>query len=461
MNQQGRNGRRRLIWQPRAASAGTVVMALACVTLAAWLSHRYSVEADWTSTGRHALAPASLELLGRTTAPLDITAYTRNEPEVRDAVRRFIDHYRRHKPDIALQFINPDTVPDEVRNLGISVNGEMILKYEGRLEHVRSDSEQEFANALQRLLRPGERWLAFVEGHGERSALGRANHDLGLWAEQLRQRGYRVQPVNLAETRAIPDNTGVLVIAGPGTAYLPGEADLVRRYMERGGAVLWLADPGRDAGLPLLEDLFGVTTAPGIIIDTAGRLVGLEDPTITLVTASLYGAHPALKDFSLTTFFPTAGAIRQHGNSGWEWTALLTTGNHAWLETGPLQGDVQRDAGADLPGPLTIGAALTWTRTKGGADGADGTQRAVVVADGDFLSNTYVSSSGNLELGLRIINWLSRDEELISIPPRTAGDTQLDMSPAALGFLGIFFMLILPAAFLACGFSVWWRRSRL
>jgi len=443
----------------RLASAGTALLILVLAALLAWLSIRYPMEADWTSAGRHTLSPASVELLARLSGPLEVTAYAREVPELRDLVRRVIDRYRRYKPDLSLQFVNPDVVPDQVRSLGVTVNGELVLKYKDRIEHVRSDKEQEFANALQRMLRAQDRWLAFVEGHGERSAVGRANHDLSLWAQQLKQRGYHFQPVNLAETQAVPDNTSVLIVAGPQAPFLPGEVNIILRYLDQGGNLLWLSDPGATQGLDALAARLGVSPAAGTVIDTAGQLLGLDDPTIALVTASLYAPHPALKDFTLTTFLPTTGALLQVPGSEWTWSPLLFTGNHAWLESGPLQGEVRKDA-ADMQGPLTLGAALTRAGS-GPAGTAAAEQRAVIVADGDFVSNTYVSNSANLELGTRLISWLARDEDLISIPARTAGDMQLEMNSTLLGSLGVLFFLVLPLGLLATGIAVWWRRSRL
>ena len=441
------------------ASMGTAMLVLALAGLLAWLSIRFPLEADWTSAGRHTISPASAELLGKLAGPLEITAYAREEPPLRDLVRRFTDRFRRHKPDLSLQFVNPDVVPDQVRSLGVTVNGELILKHHDRVEHVRTDSEQEFANALQRILRVNERWLAFVEGHGERSAVGQANHDLSLWAQQLKQRGYHFQPVNLAETQAVPDNTSVLIVAGSQTAYLPGEVNIILRYLDQGGNLLWLTDGGAIQGLEALATRYGVSLPAGTVIDTAGQLLGLNDPTVALVTASLYGPHPALKDFTLTTFLPTAGAIVPLSGSEWALTPLLSTGNHAWLESGTLQGEVRIDT-SDLHGPLTLGAALT--RAGPGKQGTKATeQRAVIVADGDFLSNTYVSNSANLELGLRLINWLGGDEDLIAIPARSAGDTQLEMNSMLLGSLGVLFFLVLPLGLLTTGITVWWRRSRL
>jgi ABC-type uncharacterized transport system involved in gliding motility auxiliary subunit len=442
-------------WRPRLAAAATALLLVAAAVLLAWLSQRHGVETDWTRAGRHTLSDASVALLRRLEEPLEITAYAREDPALRALVTRFVGRYRRHRGDIRFAFVNPDVVPDEVRSLGIAVDGELVLRYRGRVEHVRTDSEQEFANALQRLLRPGERWIAFTEGHGERSAVGRANPDLAVWADQLRQRGFRFQPVNLGETQAIPDNTSVLVIAGPRLPFLPGELNIVRRFLDEGGNLLWLADPDQGVTLAPLDEMLGIRLPAGTVIDTASRLVGLDDPTIALVTASLYGPHAALDGFKLTTLLPTAGALEPRAGTGWSWTPLLSTGNHAWLEAGPLAGEVSMDAGTDRPGPLVLAAALTRPRPGGGE------QRIAVVADGDFLSNTYVSSGANLELGLRLVNWLAGDEALITIPARTAGDTQLDMDPVLLGSLGVVFLLLLPLTLLGTGIAIWWRRSRL
>ncbi|HEY7841784.1 MAG TPA: GldG family protein [Gammaproteobacteria bacterium] len=438
---------------------GALIILLA--TLLGWLSTRHYSQWDWTAAGRHSLSDASTSVLRQFDGKVEITAYAREQPELRDMLQRFVDRYRRVRPDIALLFVNPDAVPDEVRNLGVSVNGELVLRYENRVEHVRVLSEQEFTNALQRLLRSRERWLAFVEGHGERSVLGQGNHDFGHFAQQLRQRGFRLQPLNLAETRTVPDNTAVLVLAGSRMPFLPGELQLVLEYLQRGGSLLWLSDPGGPPGFEPLAAVLGIELPPGTVIDLAGQLLGINDPTVALVTTSLYGEHPVLSGFAYSTIYPAAGAIVTGTGDGWRAQPLLTTGTHTWLETGPLSGEVGLDKGADVEGPLTLGVALERDveRKEGGE--ARAPQRAVVIADGDFLSNTYIGNTGNLELGLRLVNWLSFEDDMISIPARTAGDTQLEIDSILLGMSGIFFLIVLPLALLLTGLGIWWRRSRL
>jgi len=376
------------------------------VGLLAWLSQKHSVEYDWTATGRHTLSQASRDLLAKMPDQIDVTSYARENSLLRDAIKKFIAKYQRHKPDIVLRFVNPDAVPDEVRNLGISVDGEIIVHYQERSEHVKSDSEQVFTNALQRLARNQERWIAFVEGHGERNALASANHDLSDWVKQLFNQGYRVQPINLSETQTIPDNTGILVIAGPRIDYLPGELEIILNYINAGGNLLWLQEPGPLYKLDALATALSLNFIPGAVIDYAGQLIGINDPSIALVTKTLYSPHAITNDFEFTTLFPMAVAIELLESDKWLSKPILSTGDHTWSETAKLEGTVDFNEETDTQGPLTIGISLERdVDLEQGDELVTKQQRIIVMGDGDFLSNTYLANSGNNELSTRIINW--------------------------------------------------------
>jgi len=443
-------------------STCNIVLILALFILFAWLSARYSFEADLTRTGRHTLSNVSVQILEQAKHPLKISAYARDDTELRLLITKFVGKFQSVKPDITLQFVNPDSAPDEVRQLGININGELILNYEDRIEHVKSNSEQEFVNAMQRLLRGNERWLAFIEGHGERNPNGKANHDLGEWVAQLKYRGFNFRPLNLAESKAIPNNTSVMIIASPLISFLPGEFSIISDYLNEGGNLLWLIDPGEKNDLKPIAELLGITVLPGVVIDTAAQLLGINDPTITLTTARLYPEHPITRDFDLTVFFPKATAITALARPDWLTRPVLNSGNHTWLEIGKLEGEVDFDPEKEQKGPLSLGLSLerqlsTYQNDKG----SEKQQRVLVIGDGDFLSNTYVGNNGNLELGMRMMNWLSSDDKLLAIPPETIEDAQLEMSQLLLGMLGLCFLLLFPLGFLGTGFFVWRHRKKL
>lgn len=445
---------------------------LSMVGLCGWIATRYNVPMDWTASGRNTLSEASKQLLDSLQARVHVTVFAREEELLRRHISQLLGRYRRHKPGLEFEFVNPDTVPDRVRELGISVDGEMLIEYEGRSEHLKTVSEQTLTNALQRVARAGDRWLAYLTGHGERRLLGEANHDLGDWGKQLEARGFNIQALNLAQTGTVPDNTTVLVIAGPKVDLLPGEIELINGYVDDGGNLLWLHDPGQANDLESLAELLGVEFVSGTIIDPTTQLYGIDNPSFILVTN--YAHHAVTRAFDLLTLFPQAAGIRTADPIGsWTKASLLTTGNQGWSETGKLQGTVQFDEDADVKGAFDIAIALTRsiehqgeypTFTPGTGESDDAAprqQRIVVVGDGDFLSNSYLGNGGNLDLGSNMINWLSADDSLIAIPSKTAPDLGLSLSQTSIAIIGLGSLLGLPVLLLATGFTIWIRRRRL
>ncbi len=423
------------------------------VTLAGWLSSHHHWAWDWSDNARNSLSESSQRLLQLLEASLKITSFAPENPALRQQIRDIVARYQRYRPDIRLAFVNPARQPTLTRELGIRVMGELRLEYQGRSENLRQLDEQHLSNAIQRLLQRGERWIVAIEGHGERKLSGQANFDLGGFGAELQRKGYRLQSQDLSTAPVIPDNTGLLLIAGPQTDYLPDEVTLIRDYLKRGGNLLWLRDPGESHGLESLEQATGVTHLPGIIVDANGARVGLDDPTVALVTR--YPDHPAVLGFDLITLFPRAEGLEVAAPAGWEVTSLLATLPRTWNETGPVEGEVTRDpAQGEMAGPLAIGIALT--RIRGGQE-----QRLLVTGDGDFLSNAFLGNGGNLALGLKLIRWLTGDDRLLEIPASTSHDLVLDFSPTLGIIIGLGLLLALPLLLAGTGLLIWWRRHRL
>ena len=395
--------------QLRLQGIAFVVLLLAAAGLLAWLSTRYTHQWDWTAGGRNSLA-----LLSRMPGPVNVTAFARESGmrPVRKNIQQLVDLYRRYKPDMHLEFINPDTAPEQVRREGITLDGELIVSYQGRSEHVKQLSEQTLTNTLQRLLRGAQRHIVFTTGHGERDPHGRANFDYGEWVRQLQDKGISADTINLAQHPSIPADTSLLVIAGPRVDFLAGEVKLVQEYLKRGGNLLWLHDPGALHGLQPVAQELGLTFAPGTIVDPTTRQLGISDPAFTIVAS--YDDQAIVRDFRVITIFPQACGLQVKAKADWHSTPFLQTAPDSWSETGALHGVVTFDKGKDIAGPLNIGVALhrtitTTTTPAAGAqthDPSDKTrapatheQRVVIVGDGDFLSNSFLGNQGNLDLG--------------------------------------------------------------
>jgi ABC-type uncharacterized transport system involved in gliding motility auxiliary subunit len=449
---------------------------LAVLGLLAWLSTRYVFQADWTAGGRNTLSEGSVKLLQRMEGPIRITAFAREDEALRGHIKDVVERYQRAKADVMLSFVNPDAEPQRVRDLGITLDGELLVEYQGRQEKIQDLSEQSLSNALQRVALSGERWIVFLEGHGERAPKGQANHDLGEWVRELERSGLKTQRINLAKNPAIPDNTAVLVIAGPQVDLLPGEATLIQQYLDKGGNLFWLGEPGGLHGLETVAEMLGVSFLPGTVVDATTQLFGIQNPAFALVAE--YPPHPILRDFAAVTLFPMASALELDDGGDWQSTPLLRTLPRSWSETGEIEGEIRFDEGTgERAGPLTIGVALTRTfdrpeseagqnaeqtveDTGPGEDSEGREQRVVVIGDGDFLSNAYLGNGANLDLGLNIIRWLTRDEQFIDIRVKPAPDLTLTLSNTASAVIGIGFLFVVPLALLAGGITIWYRRRR-
>jgi len=430
------------------------LLLMAATAMAGWLSQRHSLIWDWSDGARNSLSETSKSLLDRLDSTLKITCFAPENSQLRLQISEFINRYQRHRNNIEFEFLDPSRHPALVRELGIQVTGELRLEYSGGSENLDQIDEQSISNAIQRLLQQGERWILAIEGHGERRFDRQANHDLGLFGAELKKKGFRIQPVDLSIQRQIADNTSALILAGPQTSLLQGETDQIVEYIKRGGNLLWLLDPGSlPATLKPLADLFGLVLLPGTIVDANGAGLGLEDPALALVSS--YPDHPITRQIESLTLYPHATALESKPTDNWHTTPLLQTLTNSWNESGPLRGEIERNpASGEKAGPLDIG--LAFSRHQLGKE-----QRVMVIGDGDFLSNTYLGNGGNLNLGLSLMRWLTRDDSLIDIPARPVSDKQLNLTPFSGILIALTFLVLLPLLLTLAGLAIWWRRRKL
>lgn len=421
--------------------------------LLSWTSNRYALQYDWTLSKRNTLSDASIKILQQMNQPLQFTVYATESEEVRKPINDLIERYKQHKADIQYSFIDPNLQPALVRESGVQTNGEVVLHYGQKSEHLRRPTEANYSNAMQRLLRSHDRWILFITGHGERDPKRNANHDLSVWADQLSKRGLRVNSYQLAQSAIIPDNTATLVIASPLVNYLPGEVEIIKKYLENGGNLLWLMEPGDLHGLQPIADMLKLQPMAGTLVDKTSKTFGIKDHSFLVIAE--YPMHDITRDMAVYTLFPQARGIQYQPQPGWQYTELLKSSANSWVETGALDGNEVYQAERDSLGPVSFGLILTRKLQQAKKTRE---QRIIVIGDGDFLSNTYLGNVGNMELGYNIVNWLNQDDQFLAIPVHSAVDKQLLLDNTQLAALGIFFFFIVPLGFFLLSVAIWYRR---
>jgi ABC-type uncharacterized transport system involved in gliding motility auxiliary subunit len=431
--------------------------ALLCVVIAvclAALSARFGFTADWSAGARATLTPQSRSLLNQLNGPLRVTSYAR-PGALRAKTRLLVERYRRFKRDITLKFVDPDLDPVATQDANITANGELVLTWHGRTQHVTDLDEPDFSDALVRLARGGNKLVAFITGNGERDATGTSAADLGNFVKRLSARGVRALPLNLANAAEVPRNANLVVLANPQAALLPTSVQKLEDYVANGGNLLWLSEPGSDdLGLAPLAEALGIKRLPGMLLDT-GSTTGSGDPRLLVTTH--YPSSTITNGFDVNTVFPQAAVLAALSGAEWNTQPILQSGAHSWNQTAPVdpaQVAFDPDSG-ELKGPLTFGYALS--RLSPSPD--KNQQRVVVIGDGDFLSNAYLSDAGNQAFGERVFDWLLGDDALASVPP-AAPDIALKPTRAELGILTFGYLIALPVILILIGLAISWRRRR-
>lgn len=431
-----------------------VVLLFGCVVAGGWLIARHDRYWDWTRAGANSLRAESVAILRSLEAPLRATVFSAADSPQGKAIERLLARYRREPPGLSVRFVDPQRFPEQARAARVSVAGQVMLEYRGRRETLEQIGERTLSAAIARLASPRVPWVAVLEGHGERRIDGTAPADLGRFGAELKERGFLVRSLDLTNAPEVPANTDLLVVTTPMIALFPGEAAGLAAYLERGGNLLWLIDPGPLNGLEVFLDALGIEPLPGTVVDS--RAAQFESETAAMAVITAFPQDSPGAGLKAPALLPGAVAFADRVGPDWTLEGRLTTGPLSWNETGRIAGNVSRDeVVGEQAGPLPVVLALT--RPLGGPGRV---QRVLVAGDGDFLSNAQIGAFGNRELALALVRWVSAEGGLYALPPLPSAPAGLVLDPGRRLLLGLGALLILPGFFVVCGFTVRWLRAR-
>ena len=442
-----------------------VVLFIALIFLLGFLANQYKFSKDITQANRNTLTTGSINVLKQMQGPITLTVFAseddvNNGDTFRQGIINFMARYQRTKPDINVKFISPIKEPKLAQENGIKEDGEVVVEYQKRSEHIRPPfAEQEMTNLFMRLSRTSQRAVMYLDGHGERNLIGLKNNDVGEFGKQLESKGLKFANLNLTIESEVPLNGSMLVIASPQKTISPIEAKKIKKFLESGGNLLWLLDDNNFRGLDEIAAYLGLSVSSGQVIDPAEKVEGVNE---NIASASSYGEHAITRNFMLGTRFSNAHEVNAKGtlDNGWEVSKLIEVSPNGWLESSQVMTNQKPtfDKSKDKPGPINIAVALQRVYGKKG-------QRVVVVGNGNFLSNTFITNGGNLDLGINMINWLSGDDNLISIQPMPLKDVNVTIPDNQMSFIiawTVFhsFEYFIPIGFFVLGILFWFKRRK-
>ena len=484
------------------ALAGTSILLVVTIVVALnYVLARQNRRWDLTAGGQYSLSDQTRQVLDTLAAPVRIRVFAR-EPDF-PRYRDLLEEYAYQSSRVTIDYIDADGQPMLARQYEVQTYGTIVFEYEGRVERVESDSEQELTNTLIKVVEGAEQTVYFLEGHGEKTHTAADEDGYSTVSAALELDNFEVGSLVLAQRGAIPDDATVVVAAGPRTDLLPGEIDALGAWLDRGGKLLLLLDPPDTGDEPAPEGLlglvreWGIEVGAGVVVDASGvgRLFGAD---ASVPVAADYPVHPITERFNLLTAYPLARSVSAAAGrpDGRIAQSFIETGPQSWQEAdidSLATGQVELDEEAgDRPGPVVIGMTVSApapapadsgdgadeeesaedgaaegspaetvddeSASDGGDDPAPPETRLAVIGDSDFASNAVVGIQGNRDLFLNTVNWLAQQENLISIRAREPEDRRLTLTAGAQRRVFWLSVLLLPAAILGAGVFTWLSR---
>ena len=407
------------------------------------------------------------------TKPVRVTVFARTEDFDRFKTR--LDDYQYLSKQLQVEYIDPEKRPSQAERLKENALGTIVLEYDGRVQRVTSDAEQDLTNGLIKVVQGQQPKVYFVQGHGERDIAGSDQAGYGGIAEELKGDNFLTEPLVLLQ-QEVPTDAAVVVIAGPKSDLLEPEVTKLKTHLAKGGKLLVLIDPPQNADAPPLANLIGllkdwsVEVGNNAVLDPMSQLRGAQ---ADVPVAAQYPYHQITNTFRLLTAYPYARSVKpiEGAPNGRTATSFVMTGRNSWAEsdlkrlTTKGEAEPQFDQG-DVQGPVSLAVAVSAPvegATPPPADGPDANTnkpetRLVVVGDSDFASNSVAGMGGNRDMFLNIVNWLAQQENLISVRPRNPEDRRITLTAGQDRMIFWFTMLILPGLIFLAGIQTWWRR---
>lgn len=455
-----------------------IVVILAVLVAVNFLANRYDKSYDSTSNKQFSLSDQSKKVINGLKGDIHITYFDRDSTFA--GAHNLLDRYSNMSPKVHVAYLDPVKKPQQAKAAGYSRDTTILVDSGTRKQSAKSLTEEEITGAIIRSLKTGERNACFLTGSGEHSLDDTTGGDgYGAVKSALESNNYKTRALSRADILPKPEPAGnntvnlgkpaeaakaeipkdctILVVAGPREVYPQPVVDAIKAYVENGGKALIMLDPsiklGKDdtnenTGLDAMLESWGVTLDKDLALDTSGigRVFGIgpEVPVVTNYESQAI-VNP-MKD--IPTAFPLVRTLDIKNTDKTTVDKLFSTGENSFATTNLSSGRITLNPKTDKKGPLLLAAAGTYNKNG----------RFVVVGSSTWLGNSLIRFQGNRDLFLNMMNWLSADEDLISIRPKEPSNQPLNVNAQRARMMFWLSVVFFPLAIVGIGLGTWWKR---
>ena len=433
---------------------------------------------DVTATRVFSLSQQTIQVLDELDTEVMANAFfvsANTDNSVRQQAEDLLNEFSRKTPNFQYRFLDPEL--NRAQAIKYNVVSYPSIVFEdtktGKVQGVINFTEQDFVTGILVSTDKQQKIIRILTGHGEsevnKNPTAESLKDTGfdLAISGLQRDNYQVQVLNLKQSNTIPEDTAALIIPGPKDDLDQNEYQTIKNYVDSGGRVLALFDPGTPKLFNNILNPYGITMGNELISDAVSNVAG---EMLTPMLQSANGQYAkseqtgiAIADKISVSFYPESTSIDltiplEDTPPHVKFTPLGLTTPASWLESNI------DDLGYDenkMTGPFILFGIL---EANGSIEqsplevSGNPTTKIIIFGDSDFATNKYFHSSDNSDVFLNSVNWLADDYELVSIRPKLTSYRELVVNSSERNFIKWSSWVIPPTIMLIFAIIVWWRR---
>tara|TARA_S200000501_G_scaffold377972_2_gene438432 strand:- start:390 stop:2018 length:1629 start_codon:yes stop_codon:yes gene_type:complete len=457
------------------------------------IANIFSFKIDMTVHNEHSLAPQTIKMLKNIDKNVHISFF--HDRGMRETVELYESIAEQNKK-ITVEFLDPMLNPAQAKLRGIQYAGTALMESENRKVNVIGPTEIDIANGILRVTQGKQLIACFLDGHGEPDPFSLETHDhmegdsghshgletkivrheshgLAKAKNDLEAMNYKIKKISIIKEKNSIDNCKILIVAGPKLKLLQREIELIDSYLYEGGNALLMLDPFTDTGLEKILKNYSILLGDGLVIDEGSHFwADLSSPAI-----SDYNPHEITTKLPLT-FFPGARSLMptELPVPGVSVRPLINSSKNSF--TNVSRSKIEYVEGKNEKGPLTLmvfsnfnpsteqSAFEIMEQLRGEKPNLDQQKpdpnrkasKIVVIGDSDFATNSFYHILGNGTLFLNSINYLTSNENLIGLEPRTFDLPYVNMTNTQIKGTFILSLFLVPTIMAAFGIIIWLRR---
>ncbi|AXR67653.1 Gldg family protein [Leptospira mayottensis] len=448
---------------------------------------------DLSSKGQYSFSPTAVKILKSVNKEVEVIAFyprpLENSPasdkansfslrRIRPDLEIYLDQLKSLSPQFKIRFINADVELDDLAEFGQVSNGIILLRTKKSLAESgkqyaeqrlsireKSDLEDLERKIVQAIVNitTEEKNIYFTQSNGERFSSifqNLPNEKIGILSNSLSFLNFKVKGLGIAEgwPSRIPENTDVLMIAGPTVAFSKEAQTAILDFIEKKkGKIFITIDPKGTENFKWLLEKSGYKFEKGPLSQVQGQA--------GMILAKSFRKHPieeALSRKDMGAVFPFAGyfvpqTTLDPGGKNLEAFPLMESGGESILDKNnngkqdngeekrnvilgmilktipkiqnessnaqknPSTGldNSKQDPQNNLNSPLTPspkGESENLPKSKDTDSKEEG--RIVIFSGTSWITDQFISYGTNYELATSSITWMYQDLSLSSIQPK-------------------------------------------